>query len=200
MSKGPKLPEKKFDPLVTTLAEAQAYIKVRAQNGTACPCCTQEVKVVEKAIHPFMARTLIILHLHYLKEPNTKWVHVNSHLDSVALFHGIPLRGGDWPKLVMWGLIEEIPKTEKTEDGKRVGYYRLTPKGVSFAKGETKVPRAALIYAGRVLGLTSDRDVSIQDVLGKDFNYTDLLAGKFSDAPQFLGFAPVPQQDRAADF
>lgn len=161
-------------------------MKARAHNGVRCPCCAQEVKVVEKPIHAFMARTLIILHLHFLKDPATKWVHVNSHLDGIAITFGIALKGGEWPKLIYWGLIEEIPKTEKTESGKRVGYYRLTEKGVSFAKGEAKVPRAAIIYNDRFLGLTTDREVSIQDVLGKDLNYTELMAGKFSDAPQFL--------------
>lgn len=186
MTKGPKLPDKKFDPLSTTLAEAQAYLKVRAVNGTICPCCAQEVKVLEKEIHPYMARTLIILYRHCEKNPATAWTHVASLVETTALAFSIILKPGEWSKLRYWGLIEERPKTEKVskEEAKK-GYYRLTPKGLAFVKGEQKVPRAILFYDDRHLGFSADKEVGVRDVLGKDLVYEELMDGKYGEGPVF---------------
>lgn len=183
-----KLPEKKFDPETTLLSVAKAYLKDRAKQGASCPCCDQWVQLYEREIHGSMARVLIILHRHFLRE-NPMWIHVPSFLEDLSVQLGAAVRGGDWAKLRYWGLIEEKPKETKPakrKDGsKRVGFYRVTEKGHAFAKGEIKVPRAALVYNERHLGFSADREVSIVDCLGKEFNYDELMSGKYVDAPQF---------------
>lgn len=189
MSKGPKLPDKKFDEHTTTIAEVRAYLKGRALNGTTCPCCSQEVKVVEKEIHPYMARTLILMYLEQVRRGTGTWMHVASVLESTALANGILLRPGEWAKLQYWGLILERPKDDKSpkddkEKGKR-GFFQVTSKGESFVKGAEMVQRAALLYNDRLLGHSSDKQVSIHDVLGKDLAYVDLMAGKFGEGPSF---------------
>lgn len=173
----PKPPvDKKFDPQTATLADAQAFLKENAKKGAVCPCCRQKVQLVEREIQSTAARVLIILHHHFQKD--SEWLHVPSHLESIARQSGTVQKDSGWARLTYWGLIEEKPK----DTGKRAGFYRITEKGNQFAKGEIKLPKYAMVYNDRFLGFTpSCPEVSVTDCLGKEFSYEDLMAGKYSE-------------------
>jgi hypothetical protein len=174
----PKLFDPKFDPNTTTLAQAQAMLKERAMKGAICPCCRQEVKMYTREITSTMAYTLILLHRHFSVDKS--WLHVPKFLSQMSAI-GSAVRGGDFAKLRYWGLLEakqDEKKADKRKDGsKRVGFYRMTDKGHQFVKGEIKIPTAALVYNGKHFGFTPG-EVTIQEALGKEFNYNDLMAGQ----------------------
>jgi hypothetical protein len=178
----PKLFDPKFDPNTTTLAKAQQVLKDHALKGAICPCCRQEVRMYTREITSTMAYSLIILHRHF--STNKDWLHVPKFLSQMSAI-GSAVRGGDFAKLRYWGLLEakqdaktEKKPQEKRKDGsKRVGFYRMTEKGHQFAKGEIKVPKAALIYNRKHHGFAPG-EATIQECLGKEFNYADLMAGQ----------------------
>jgi hypothetical protein len=174
----PKPFNPKYDPNTTTLAVAQKMLQDYAMKGAICPCCRQEVKMYTREINATMAYTLVILHRHFSTDQN--WLHVPSYLSQMSTI-GSAIRGGDFAKLRYWGLLEPKPaekKTEKRKDGsKRVGFYRMTERGHQFVKGEIKIPRVALVYNGKHHGFVPG-EVTIQECLGKEFNYDDLMAGK----------------------
>lgn len=166
----------KFDPNTTTLAKAQEVLKDHAKEGAICPCCRQLVKLYERPITGAMAYVLILLHRHFSTPPIPGWVHVPSYLTDMSKM-GSAVRGGDWAKLRYWGLLEEKPEDRK-DGSNRAGFYRMTEKGHKFAKGEVKVPKAVMLYNDRFLGFVTPGEVSIQDCLGKEFDYADLMAGR----------------------
>lgn len=163
----------KFDPKTTTLAVAQTILMDHAKAGAICPCCRQLVKLYHRPITGAMAYVLILLHRHFLKAPG--WLHVPKYLTDMSKM-GSAVRGGDWAKLRYWGLLEEKPEDRKDESN-RAGFYRMTEKGHQFAKGEIKVAKAVLLYNDRFLGFAPG-EVSIQDCLGKEFSYVDLMEGR----------------------
>ena len=173
-----KLFDPKFDPNTTTLAQAQQMLKDHAMKGAICPCCRQVVKMYTREITSPMAYTLIILHRHFSTDQN--WLHVPSYLSQMSTI-GSAVRGGDFAKLRYWGLLEAKQDDRKAKDkrkdgSKRTGFYRMTEKGHQFVKGETKIPKVALVYNGKHFGFAPG-EASIQECLGKEFNYSDLMAG-----------------------
>lgn len=163
----------KFDLKTTTLAEAQEALKSHAADGAVCPCCRQLVKLYKREITSTMAYALILLHRHFEKSPG--WLHVPEYLTEMVKL-GSTIRGGDFAKLRYWGLLEEMP--EKKDGTKKAGYYRMPEKGHQFAKGEVKVPKVVFLYNDNFLGF-GPGEVTIHECLGKEFNYEDLMAGKF---------------------
>jgi hypothetical protein len=156
----------------------------KAKQGAICPCCRQKVQIYEREIHASMARVLIILHRHFLKE--TDWLHVPSYLETLSRQLGAAIRGGDWAKLRYWALIEEKPKTERKDGSKRVGFWKVTDKGHAFAKNELRIPKAVQLYNDKFLGFVSESvTVSILDCLGKEFSYEELMSGKYVDLVNF---------------
>lgn len=167
-----------FDVQKVTLAEAQKWLMAHAEQGALCPVCTQHVQLYHREIYASMARVLIILHRHFEKE--TEWLHVPSYLQDLSRQLGAAIRGGDWVKLKHWKLIEPKPKAERKDGSKRAGFWRVTEQGHAFAKNELKVPRYAMIYNERFLGyVPNSPQVGVLDCLGKEFDYNDLMTGKY---------------------
>lgn len=173
-----RLPPTEFqldhDPRAVTLAFAQEWLAARMDAGVPCPCCTQFTKVYARTITATMAYALVCLYRH-AASGGPEWFHAPSYLSRVARLADSTARGGDWAKLTAWGLIEE--STERREDDcPHTGYYRVTEAGRAFVLGQITVPRWAIFYAGRVLRLDDRKRVSIQQALGKRFNYAELMA------------------------
>jgi len=152
-------------------------------TGVYCPCCSQLVKLYSREITSSMAYVAILLHRHFSDAHADAWLHVPEYLSNMSTV-GAAVRGGDWAKLRYWGIIEEKPPEKllsKRADGStRVGRYRMTPRGHSFCKGEIELPKSILIYNDKPLEFSKDK-ASIQDCLGKSFDYEALMAGKLSD-------------------
>lgn len=149
-------------PDTVQLGYAKQWLRANLEKGAPCPCCSQFAKVYRRKVNAGMARSLIEMYRLDAKD----WVHVPTQIGARSREEG---------KLAYWGLIEEA--TDARGDGGRAGYWRMTPKGVAFARGLTRIPKYALIYDGRVIGFDDTEFVDIRDALGTRFSYDDLMAG-----------------------
>ncbi len=139
----------------------------------ACPCCQQLVKVYERKINSGMARALILIY-----RSNTtanlgfdmNWIHVDRLLVEKKAPTGAR---GDYHKLRFWGLLEQ--KVERREDDSlRNGFWRITPLGAKFVRGEATVPARAIIYNGECLGMEG-ANIGIKDAIANKFSYAELM-------------------------
>lgn len=161
-----------------SLAEARLWLLGKMDKGAECPCCHQYAKIYRRKLTSSMAYALILICRYYrnLREPRglDEWLHVPEWLSKTSKF-GATVRGGDWAKLVYWDLIEAQHGEERDDGSSRVGYYRLTEKGLRFVKGECRVPRVALVYNQRLLRMDDDKTLDIREALTEKFDYGELM-------------------------
>ena len=154
--------------MTETHAEVQERLRkqVFQPGGAVCPTCKQHAQVYRRTINSGMARSLIQL---YRLDQGVAdaFIHVPTALDARSREEG---------KLAYWGLLEE--ENTVRPDGGRSGFWRITDKGRRFALGLSVVPKYALIYDGRLLGLDYSEQISIHDALKRRFAYNDLMAGR----------------------
>lgn len=145
----------------TTLAQAIQWLQDRINEGAECPCCGQYAKVYRnRTISGRMARDLISA---YRAIGAGEWFRLPDY-DTT----------NETSKLAHWGLIEE--RAGMREDGARhAGWWRITDLGRRFVLNQASVPKRAVIYSGSLLGLDDSETVTITDVLGKRFNYSELM-------------------------
>lgn len=140
-------------PEWTPLGEAKAWLRARLREGERCPCCSQRAQVYRRPINTASALFLV----HAARDHGTAPFHLPT---------AYPARG-DTAKVRYWGLTEPA-------DGD--GWWRLTDRGVQFARGHLKVPRYALVYDSRCLGFEGD-PVDVRACLGAKFDLAALLDG-----------------------
>lgn len=150
--------------MTATLAEARERLQETRTVGTTCPCCDQFAKVYRRNITAATAQALILMY----RSAGKGWCYMPELLDR---------KQADETKARYWGLIEE-QDGNRADGSSRVGVWRLTDKGVQFVLGQVEVPKYALIYDGKCLGLDEAETVTIEDALGTRFNYADLMAGR----------------------
>lgn len=145
-----------------TMREAE-----NAPAGALCPCCGQVCKVYKRHINSPMARFLIWLVRSYEELP--RWIHLKQ-------FPMIQNRrgGGDYGKLVHWGLIEQKPNHDEP-DKRTSGEWRPTPKGIEFVHRRISVPDAVFLYDNIRQGF-SDIKIDIDFALGQEFSYQELMS------------------------
>jgi hypothetical protein len=157
--------EDELDPNTTTIAEGKAWLLDRVDDGENCPLCTQFAKVYRRKPHATMARDLIVA-----------WQKHGTGDFHAPTLHG-NIGGGDFAKLVHWGLISGDPSVR--DDGStRNGWWRVTDRGVRFCNGRLEIPKYARIYDGACLSLDDSEHVNIYDCLGSRFNYRELMDGE----------------------
>lgn len=150
-----------------TIDEAKTYLRENWEKGVDCPCCGQLVKRYQYPINSSIATTLIsMFQLHYAGH---NWVHVNTQIR--------PTSGGYFSLAQKWGLIVG----DKNDDSKKrvSGRWALTQKGIDFVTGKILVPKYVYSYDKRTLDF-SDEHITIQEALGKEFDYTELM-GEYLD-------------------
>ena len=155
-----KLP---YDPKKTTVQVAEDWVMNNAAEGVECPCCGQTAKLYRRKLYSSMAYALILINGANVPEDCDGWLHVPNLLNG----HGTVARGGDFAKLVHWGLLEGSEKAS--------GHYRITTKGRDFVQCRIVVPEAVFIYDGQCIGDDQDKMVTISEVLGKRFDYEELM-------------------------
>ena len=133
-----------------------------SKDGIGCPCCLTLAKVYQRRIHGTMARTLITMYRHGGADG---YVHTAS----------LPGDTHEASQLSWWHLIEE--EKIRRPDGGRAGWWRITHIGVNWVLARSYIPKYARIYDSEVLDLTGE-PVTIQDALGKRFNYRELMEGR----------------------
>lgn len=145
-----------------TLADAREILRTLAEDGHACPLCTQNVKVYRRKVSSNMAAMLIRM----WREGGREYVYLPD------LRRGND--GMDQTVMQFFGLIEE-EKTRR-EDGGRAGWWRVTDLGDAFLHARGVIRKYAHVYNGRCLRLSGD-SVTIRTALGTKFNYEELMAG-----------------------
>jgi hypothetical protein len=157
------MPTKLHIPPGMAHADVQQKLREHVRDpggGAICPTCTQVAKVYDRKVHSGMAQALIIMYRH----AGTEWFH-------------LPEISGRWRSrdegmLRYWGLIED--STERREDGGKAGWWRVTPYGAAFVKGNAQIHKSAHVYGSRVLGLDGPLR-TIHDCLGDAFDYNELM-------------------------
>jgi len=143
-----------------TLGEARDHVRREIRlEGTHCPCCGQFARIYRRSITSPMVRGLVTM----LRTEPVQPFHLPTVLGHVA---------GDHAKLRYWGLLTELE--EVREDGGRAGWYRFTDLGRDFLLRGARVPRWALVYDSRLLGLDGP-PVTAADCLGRGFDLRELL-------------------------
>ena len=150
-----------YDPNKTTVTVAEDWVLNNAAEGVECPCCGQLAKVYRRKLYSSMAYALITIY--GAKGDGEGWLHVPSLLNG----KGSVSRGGDFAKLVYWGLLEPH------KEGK--GYYRITARGRDFVECRCAVPAAVFVFDGELLNHDVEQMVTINEALGTKFNYEELM-------------------------
>ncbi len=142
-------------------------------EGTACPVCNQYVKMYRKSIDAASAKCLITLYNLDFYKPSREWWHISSEIKAP---HSV---GGNFAKLSYWGLIEQRPKKAGEKSSKRTtGMWKITQQGKDFVSLNVTLPKYVKLYNGVSYGLEEGEDkksLSIMDVLGNRFDYTELM-------------------------
>jgi len=161
-----------------SLDDAKKWLRVRFGKGATCPCCQQFVKLYRRPLNKSMAFVLLLIARYYRRydvRPD-EWLHVPSYITEVVASN--PRRAaavrGDWAKLKFWGLLEEKPDV-RADGSPRVGYWRMTPLGRQFVAREVKVPSHVYLYNGEPLQKTVEGMVTIDDALGTEFSYAEIM-------------------------
>jgi len=144
------------------------------EKAGTCPTCRRTMKVYKFRLGSY-ARLLIWMYQNERAESDC-WLHVPD-----APVPEVTNGGGDYAKLEVWGLIERSP-TNDDPTKKSSGYWRLTESGRRFLLGKTTEP-SHFFYEppptrDGVLGFETNR-VSIQEALGRHFNYKALMRGEW---------------------
>jgi hypothetical protein len=135
-----------------TIDDARKILKDGYIDGVKCPCCEQWVKLYKRKITSSAAATLIDLY----HQDNDAHISRLEHHDG----------GGDFAKLVFWGLIKD-----------KRGLWRITNLGIDFVRRKATVQKFAMVLNGAVLGFEGPQ-VDIIHCLGSKFDYNELI-GKF---------------------
>ena len=147
---------------VATVPDAKTWLRGHVDEGALCPCCGQLAKVYRRKLNTVHAHSLVLM----WRAAGMEWQHVPTTVEPITK------GGGEAAKLRLWGLIEE--ELERRPDGGRSGWWRITERGRAFVLGETTVPRFAVLYDNRCLGVEGER-IDIREALGDKFDYGELM-------------------------
>ena len=143
------------------VGDARELLREQVAQGIDCPCCGQFARVYWRRLNASMARFVVLLYR--AGRAGTPWVDIRT----------IDVRGGDYAKAELWKLCESQPNTNPAK--RTSGMWRLTPLGVHFAEGKTRVPTHTAVYNGKPCGTRGDL-VNIHETLDRGgFNYRELM-------------------------
>ncbi len=161
-----------------TIQEAKQFIRDNFEEGCECPACGQLVKRYSRTITSSMSYALGLIYKFFQRNPRDEWVHVEDYLKDQDIPSSIR---ADYSKLRYWELLKH--NNEKREDGsKRSGFWKMTPKGRQFIRGEISVPKYALVFNNHFLGLEGDL-INIHDTVKNKFDYGKLMGGLLNQQP-----------------
>lgn len=152
-----------------TLRWARKRLQNDAWDGVECPCCGALAKVYRRNLNSGMCRVLLrIAKVTASTTDQDGWVHITDIFGK----HGAQVHR-DWYVLRHWKLIEQKPPG-RTQDKNASGFWRLTKVGMGFARAQVKVPKYVYIYYNELVKY-SEECVSIQEALGKQFVYEEIV-------------------------
>lgn len=139
----------------------------RSSKGTICQCCDRFGKVYVRTFNVGMARALWFLYRH----AKQNFIHMPSQAPRHILTNN------NVSKLEFWKLAERMPnKNDPTKN--KIGWWRITDRGVLFIEGRAKILSQVVEYNQRVLEVKGT-EITMSDALKKKFDYQALM----DDAP-----------------
>jgi hypothetical protein len=153
------------NPFLTTLAEAQDYVRAEMSTGVKCPCCNQLAKVYKRLLTESHIKTMMAVYREQCKDSlGERWVYLPD----------IPQRSRDFATVAYFGLAEQ--HVGQRDDGsKSTGWWRITTLGADFLAGKKGVQKYALVYDGKVID-HEGLNVYVGTV-SKGFNFRELMRG-----------------------
>lgn len=152
----------------SSVSTIRTKIKAYEREGCVCPVCEGIVKVYRRKLNSTMARQLINLyHLH--RRTTVPWI------DILSICQETGVSGGDFAKLLHWGLIEAKPHNAGDEGKKTSGLWRITKAGTEFVLGMLAVHPAVYLLSGQVVGWDGRHPTTIRQCLGDHFDYNELM-------------------------
>lgn len=156
-------------PPTTLSAARKEWDATIRDSGGHCPCCDRWGKVNRYKVTENMAKTLLWMAANH----GTEWVD----MPNVAPRHALQTKS--YSTMKHWGLIERHPMLVNDDgslpDKKFSGLWRVTPTGISFAKGKSFIPKHVYIYDDQVVDVSTD-SISIQDCFGEKFSYDEAMS------------------------
>ena len=112
------------------------------RKGVQCPCCDRHDQIYGRNLNAGLALFLLRISQRFGDE----WFHVNKDVTNHRDFNA------DYGKLEHWGFIERMSENSGPNK-KSSGYWRVTPKGHQFVRGEIKVPTPILVLNNEAIGV-----------------------------------------------
>lgn len=133
----------------------------RDPDGCQCPVCDRNVKVYKRKLNANMAHFLVQLAVG--KSQGRQSMH-HSELN---------YKGRDYSYLKQWG----FAKTTAADTDKKThsGEWQITETGMAFAMGRVRAWTHAIILDNQLLKYSGE-STTIQQALGNEFNYAELMA------------------------
>jgi hypothetical protein len=145
---------------LVTISEARLYLHDNRHTGSRCPCCSHYDQVYRRKITRAQVHFLRDLFL------RSRQLHgIAGHFVDIRHIDGV--RGGDYAKLALWDLVEASPTD--------VGLWRITPLGLTFLRGQARIPKYAYVYRGALDRYGSDM-IDVHDANRERFDLTEALA------------------------
>ncbi len=170
----------------TTVAAASAqYHREAQQHGSVCPVCQRFGR--EYMVH-LGAAHLWALHAFYKKRPRKAY----ERLDGGFLYFRDVLPDNlrsSYGQLKHWGLLEPRSKAIPGRAGKS-GYWRITPAGKAWLRGQRTVPASAVVSRDGVLRFEG-AEIGPSQALKQHFDLGETMDETTAPAPQT---ATRPQQ------
>lgn len=145
-----------------TISKAKQILRDNWEQGIECPCCTQLVKLYERKLNSGMA--IFLIRLYKLTATNLDFVHASKVLEGTKSL--------DYSVLKHWGLIQD--SNVQIEHKRKSGFWSITNKGTSFVRGEITVPMYVKLFSNELKGF-SEKQITIRQALGDDFEYHELM-------------------------
>jgi hypothetical protein len=153
-------------PAALTMEQARADLLRRAKDGANCPCCGRLAKIYRRKLNKTMGAAVAWL-VRQQRTPED-WIDVPKRAPRWVI------RTNQLGTVAHWGLLEQATEA----DGKKrtSGIWRPTNLGRSFVLGKVTVPAWVELLNNEVEAWATEQ-VSITDVVGVDFDFSELMEG-----------------------
>lgn len=134
--------------------------------GRYCECCGQYVKEYKRSIGDKPAQALVKLYSLCDGDPDM-FYHINE-FDQVT-----KSGGGDFAKLLHWGLIESFPNDNTKK--RTSGLWTITYRGRCFVQGRLRLFKYCHLYNNEIVKFSGEKR-NISASLNEEFDYRELMS------------------------
>ena len=149
-----------------SLKEAREWLQDNMyERAVQCPCCDRRTRGYHRKFNAGMAASLILIY----RIGKGAWVSTAQ----------MPWICREEDKIAYWGLLEVMPRADRKnrpDGGRGQGVWRITDLGVQFVKGQITIGSHAWTFDRKLVAMDDREMISIQDALGEEFNYQELMS------------------------